>query len=680
MNADVNRARRRGADAGYRGGGFAVGPGAWAAVAAVALLATGWAAATAGEAALPPGEPGPGLEVSELQLAYGGVDDPKHALHGGHPGLPGLADLMQMEVALGKAADGYVAPGAGVASVVFRLADVPGLELKRFYASAILSVERQIVGGLNRRGLIGIFVAPHPDDLVLERRVADETTKEAVTRQEDRRPADRKALRLVIWTGVVTEVRTVASGGRVPTEERVNSPKHARIVRDSPVRPAAEGEAERSDLLRRDALERYTHFLSRHPGRRVDLALSSGDTPGAVVLDYLVNENKPWFAYAQFSNTGTKFTRPWRERFGFIHNQLTNHDDVFTLDYVTAGFDEAHAVLASYEAPFFGCDRLRWRVYGSWHEYTASDIGLAKANFEGEGWSAGGDLIANVFQHNALFVDALLGARWEHLYVRDTDVDTKGEEDLFVPHAGLRFERLTETATTWGSLMFEWNHCHIADTDLDELGSLGRLDPDKRFAVLKFDAAHAFYLEPLLDPAAWADPSSYKSSTLAHELAFSVRGQHALGTRLIPQYEQVVGGLYSVRGYPESLVAGDSVTIGSVEYRFHVPRIFKPNPEPGKLPLLNTPFRYAPQQVYGRPDWDLILRAFYDVGRTSLTHRKSFEKPETLQGAGVGFELRIRSNMSVRCDYGVALADVDAQARRVDAGNKRIHAVLTFSF
>jgi len=686
MNADAIGGRAGRARAARRNrwaGGWASLRGFGRAVAAAVLvLAGGASAGRAGEpapAAEP--EPGPAFEVSELKLSYGGEDNPKHPLYKGHPGLPKVADAMLLPVTLGQLADGYVAPRAGVASATFKLSEVPGLTLKKFYPSAILSIEEQLVVWFNRRNLIGIFVAPNPDDVVVEVRVVDKQRK--VVRSEDRRPANQKALRLVVWTGVVTKVRTIASGSRVPKETRVDSAVHARIRAHSPLKPAAADAAVKDNLLRRKQLEDYASFLSRHPGRRVDVALSTGETVGGVVLDYLVSENKPWYAYFQMSNTGTKYTAPWRERFGFVHNQLTGRDDILALDYDTARFDESHAVAVSYEAPFFDFDRVRWRLYGSWHKYTASDIGVSSAEFRGKGWAAGAELIANVFQHHAFFLDAVAGARLDHIYVKSMQTGVVGEDSILSPYAGFRFQRLTETASLGGFAIVECNRHNLASADFDELEGFGRLDPDTRWAILKFDLEQAFYLEPLLNPAAWQDPNTYKSSTLAHELAFRVRGQYTFGERLPPQFEQVVGGFFSVRGYPESVVTGDSVYVATAEYRFHVPRILKPKAEPTKLPVFNAPFRVAPPQVYGRPDWDLIFRAFYDVGRVVNNHRASYERDYTLQGIGVGLELRIKNNFSVRCDCATALNNISdpvSNEKTVNSGNKEIHAICTLSF
>ncbi|MFW6161561.1 MAG: ShlB/FhaC/HecB family hemolysin secretion/activation protein [Planctomycetota bacterium] len=620
-----------------------------------------WGGATAAE-----GEPA--FTVTEVQLSYGGADDPEHALHGGHPALPSASEVAQAPLTLGKVADGYVAPREGAETVETTVAGIAGLPMHQFYASALRSLSQQLLRFFRQRGIAGVFVAPHPEDILEERSVGEDG--KVKVELEDRRAEGKTSLRMVVWVGVVTEVRTLASGERVPTDERVNNPAHQRIKERSPVQPDGD------NLVRQEELERYIYWLSRHPGRRVDLALSSGQRPGGVVLDYLVTENKPWYAYAQASNTGTENTADWRERVGFVHNQLTGRDDILSLDYVTSGFDEAHAVLASYSAPFFGVPRLRWRVYGSYSEYTASDVGLANQEFEGETWTAGAELIATVFQYERFFVDLVGGARWEDFEVENELLDITGEEDLCIPYVGLRFERLTETASTWGSVTLE---CVASNPSSGELYELGRLDVDDRWQILKFDASQSFYLEPLLCPAAWEDPGTPRSSTLAHELFFSVRGQKSLGDRVIPQHQHVAGGLYTVRGYPESVVAGDSVAVFTAEYRFHVPRILAPR-EPKMMPVLNQPFKFAPQQVYGRPDWDLIARVFYDAARVTNVHKAVFEDDYTLSGTGVGLEFRFKRYLSVRCDYAVTLDTVQTTTRDVEAGHNRIHTVVTITF
>jgi hemolysin activation/secretion protein len=217
----------------------------------------------------------------------------------------------------------------------------------------------------------------------------------------------------------------------------------------------------------------------------------------------------------------------------------------------------------------------------------------------------------------------------------------------------------------------------VAGTDPDEIDNLGRLNVDDDWTVLKWDLTHSAYLEPLINRAAWEDSLTPESSTLAHEVALSFRGQYAFDDRLIPHAEAVVGGLYSVRGYDETLAIGDTAYIGSAEYRYHVPRAFKPRPVPGRSPLFGKPFRFAPQAVYGRPDWDLILRTFVDVGLARINQAENYESDEDLVGAGVGAELQVKERFGVRVDYGRVFSPVGEEA---EVGDGRFHVILTVLF
>ena len=101
--------------------------------------------------------------------------------------------------------------------------------------------------------------------------------------------------------------------------------------------------------------------------------------------------------------------------------------------------------------------------------------------------------------------------------------------------------------------------------------------------VFQWSLVHAMFLEPLVNPEGWDDPTTAEDSTLAHEIVGAFRGQYAFDSRLIPQAEQAIGGLYTIRGYPESIVAGDSAIVASLEYRYHLPRAFNIEAEPREL-------------------------------------------------------------------------------------------------
>jgi len=536
-----------------------------------------------------------------------------------------------------------------------------------YYASAVQRVLEAVRDYLiKEEGLMGVYVAPDPAEI-------DPATG------ADKRAADQRALTILVTTAVVGEVRTVGSGervsegGEVEPDFRIDHPVHRRILRNSPLQPWDGDPAKpRTDLLRKDVLDEYLFFKSRHPGRRVDASVAPGEEPGTVVLDYMVTENRPLTLYAQFSNTGTETTGEWRTRLGFFHTQLTDHDDIVAVDYITSGFDEMHLGTASYERPFEN-ERWRWRVEGGWSQYSAEDIGFFEDDFEGETWWIGGEVAWNFYQKRELFLDLAAGLRYEDISVDNNTLEIHGGEGFLIPYVQMRLERTTEWFSTLGMAGFEFG---FTNADEDDLEALGRTDPDEEWVVLQGALAHSVYLEPLLDREGWENPLGEDQPTLAHEVAMAVRGQWAMGNRLIPQAEQVVGGLYTVRGYPEAATAGDSVVVASAEYRFHLPKSFGVEREPGEF--FGRTFRYAPQYVYGTPDWDLIFKGFVDAGWTWNSDRRSFESDDTLAGAGIGVEFLYRRNVNIRLDWGFALKDLESAD--VEAGDSRVHFVATILY
>jgi hemolysin activation/secretion protein len=594
-----------------------------------------------------------------------------------HPQHPAIAELEKTEVELGQTPEGFVRPRPGIPTVKVRLADLADGPVEVFRGSAMDAVIDAVLKRLNTLGVVGVYVFVSPDDV----QVTEDRANPDFGR--DLRPVGKTTMKLEVFTGTVSKVRTLANGQRIAPAARIDHPAHKVIRERSPVQPAAAPDSpERNDLIRKNEIDDYTHRLNRQPGRHVDVALSTGEDVevegGAKVpsvsLDYMVSENKPWTLYAQVSNTGTDETEVWRERFGFVHNQLTGRDDILALDYITGGFQDSHAFIGSYDTPLFGSEHLRGRVFGTWSEYQASDVGIADGNFSGDSFSAGGELAWNIYQHHQFFIDLIGGVKWYNVEVTNDLAGTSGEDDFFLPYIGLRMERYTDTASTSAMVNFETNLPSIAGTDSD-LNALGRNGADDDWVAMQWDVNQSFFLEPLIARTAWLDPNS-RGATLAHEISLSFKGQYAFDARLVPNFEQVAGGLYTVRGYPESAAAGDGVIIGSAEYRFHLPRALQWKAEPGSL--FGQPFRWRPQQPYGSADWDLVCKAFFDVGRTIISDSATAEPEETLMGTGIGVEFIFKRNFNLRADWGFVLNRLESDD--VDVGDSRFHILATILF
>lgn len=612
-----------------------------------------------------------------------------------HPDLPDLALLVPFDVTLAAGADGWAAPAAAEPAPgsaesdpvpTFRVSIGSGQEAGRYHASAIAAISAALLERVRDQGLMAVFVTPNPADI-------------DVYSERDLRPPDRRALRIQIALGRVRELRSIAFGDRIDSNWTINNPAHREIRRQSPIQPAARVGEGTTDLVVVDALEDYLFRLNRHPGRRVESALAGAESAPGVALDLRVQEARPWFAYSQTSNTGTARTAVWQTRVGIVQRQLTGRDDIASLQYTNAGGDAVNAVNGSYEAPWFGgrrpnwwrsqpdepfwqrwlhrdalpwwgVDRLRWRIDGSWSRFDATDVDLVD-DIRGDEWTLGSQLIYETLQFRNLFVDTFVGSSMRKISVLNRSFDgtsaEQGAEFFFLPLVGIEIERIQETSTFLALASFELN---VSGTHEAQLQNLGRPQVDGDWKLIRYDIGTSQYLEPLLFPEAWEDPSTPRSSTLSHEVAMGFRGQYAFDYRLIPQASQVIGGLYSVRGYDPSQSVGDTVWVASAEYRFHLPRALPIQREPLQVPLLGT-FRAAPQQVYGRPDWDFVIRGFVDAGRTIRNPRPDGTRPpgevnETLLGTGIGAEFRFRHNLTVRVDWGHALKSAGETKRGDD--------------
>ncbi len=571
-----------------------------------------------------------------------------------HPQLPETDELMSVAVRLGRVNETtMVAPQQAETAVEYTIAELSDGTVRRYSPEALQIILQALSSEFMGRGFAGVFVAPDPLEI----------TEDGI----DERPEEQTSLRIMLVVGVVDETRTLARRERIPEDEdRVNHPLHQRLKTESPIQPG--------DVLRRKPLDEYALLLSRHPGRRADVALSPSVELGGVTLDYIITEVKPWLVYAQVSNTGTENTGRWRQQFGFRHYQLTNNDDILSVDYSTASFDSYHSVMVDYDSRLGSSNVLRWRIFGDWSSYTADDVGLFRDTFEGRTYRAGGEMRWNFYQDGPLFLDTGAGLRFEHHRVWDTIPFTdRGREAFLIPYLLLRAERVTEVAAFHGSLTAEWQPHWLNRVGMDDMATLGRPQADDSWVRLMWDVSQSVYLEWLLDPDAWYDIETPETSTLAHELYVRGAGQTAFGRRTMPQHEKAVGGLWTVRGYKQSASAGDEVLSGTAEYRFHLPKALGLEAEPRTM--FGQPFRFAPQQVYGPTDWNLILRGFLDAAYVRRNSGRMISADsDSLVGTGIGMEFQYRRNVTFRMDWGIALSELED---RVSRGSNQLHFAIT---
>jgi len=583
--------------------------------------------------------------------------------------MPTLEKLREVPVTLLKRGDVYVGPqsldwklfveSAGVTTETRTIGQWSDSN-DQLHMSAYAAIAGATADAINAAGVYAVAVAPPS--------------------------RDGKAPVMTIDVGRVARVNVV--GGKPPANTPIDfrdlGAAHQRIAAGSPVKATSDGG---TGLVDRDALESYVQATRRRGVRDVSVAIGPGENPRELTLDYLVTELKPWSVYAQVQNTGTSATTEWRERIGFLNNDVSGVEDSLKLDYSTADFDLSHAVTASYERPL--ADRLYGRVYGSWSKFTAADVGFSGRSFEGESADVGLELRYNFLQKQEWFFDALGGVRYQHVEATDRILGTEtvtGSGFLY-PYIGVTADARTDRATTNLSAILEFQTGGVGTDNATDLAGLGRQDPSTSWTTLNLSAEHAFYFEPLFDSCFTGrnlpDGVNWQPGmSLAHELALSARSQIAFGDRLIPNAMSTLGGLYTVRGYPEAVVAGDTSVFGTIEYRFHVPQAMRPD-------AAQRGFRWVPQQTYGRADWDLVLKAFVDGGRVIQNDlQAASERNATLLSTGLGVETQFSDLFgtglrgSIRADWGVALYGIKDAANNVvvDNGDNRFHFSFTIVY
>ncbi len=613
------------------------------------------------------GGEGPVYSIGRFELEY---SEP-------HPDHPPLDTVLPAIVELAPTPSGYAAPVPGEPTEEVEISDVPG-PARDFHASAIGTISRTLLASVHDLGLLGVYVLPSTEDIDAET-------------ERDLRPPGETSLRFSVWTGRVKTVRTIAVGDRIKGDWVVNNKKQKHVRRMSPIQPEGEGREGSTDLLRKDELEDYLFFLNRHPGRYAEASLSASEDGEGIALDYRLHESRPWTVYAQSSNTGSERTNPWQTRLGFIHRQVTNNDDIFSFEYLNAGGDNVNAIQGSYIAPWFrkerpgwlkksgfepkwlawlnrdkipwwGSDRLRWRIGATWSRVKIRFVDDLPDPQNGNDkllnldWSANGQLIYNFWQHRNFFLDGFAGVNRRNLQVHNEVLGNRGTAQLWEFPVGFKFERVNEYSNLFGFFSYEYGFSNSNQSNFES--DLGRPNSDHEWNVLRWDLTWSHFLEPLINSKEWKDPSTPRSSTLAHEFFFLTRGQYGFDYRLIPQVSQVIGGLYSVRGFDPGIAVGDSIYLGTFEYRFHLPRALPIRRQPVNLPVIGD-FRVQPQQVYGRPDWDFIIRGFVDAGYSVRNRRgdnpSASETNQTLVSAGVGLEANFRGHVSLRADWGRGL-------------------------
>ena len=196
---------------------------------------------------------------------------------------------------------------------------------------------------------------------------------------------------------------------------------------------------------------------------------------------------------------------------------------------------------------------------------------------------------------------------------------------------------------------------NILSMDQNELESLGGINVTDRY--FRFVISHS---ENLLIGKMIGSKDKFTSRHL-----FTVNFQSSMalsGDRHLPHHQFIAGGTGSVRGYPESLVAGDSGYLFSFEYRL--------------------PF-YALDGSDGSGDLFWTIAPFIDWGKTSVNDPMSWESDHILLATGFSIHLAFPYGMYSSLDFATPLRRLEAGGSVLDgtaSGEYRVHGNFGWKF
>jgi hemolysin activation/secretion protein len=386
-----------------------------------------------------------------------------------------------------------------------------------------------------------------------------------------------------------------------------------------------------------------------------------------VDMDYtVVREALPIHGALSVANSGTKATGDWRPTLTLQHLNLTRHDDVLTLNLgpISPNFKDLKSLGASYYLPNYWKNGGAFTLFGGYSDLDAKDV-VEGINVSGKGWFVGLQQSYKLINSERHLLSISLGLVYrvmeDRLILTDPEGSWKLEpREVTIVPLSLALAYSSKQEDVWGGRNF------ITSQTIAHQAKFLGASSEAEMRTLRVNADGDYFIERL--QAARIQP-------LGHwQLLAKADAQLASGP-LVPAEQKAIGGMDSVRGFPERIVQGDNGISGSLEVR---------------TPLMSTfwgsPYKSSAERKealdMGKTVDRIQLLAFMDGGTVRLKKALGTKDSYTISGAGVGIRIALTQYLQFRLDWGVPLSgrkDVETSEEKIDAGG-RYHLSLQGQF
>jgi len=384
----------------------------------------------------------------------------------------------------------------------------------------------------------------------------------------------------------------------------------------------------KDDILDFFKLQKDMLRLNQNPDMEVTAVVSPGKETASTDLTLKVKDNRPYHFGSAFDNQGTRLVGRTRNSFFFRSTNLSGLNDLLSVNILMSKSSEGEFLSYCFPLDTYGTkagidltifDMELGREYAEQHVRGKTQILTPHISSElslSEDFQAYSDIGMDIKS-----------------IIKRTAGELTLDDQIRMPYAALDFtgmDRIAGGGQTVFSPRVSFSTKHFLGASSRGHPSAGREDTGGFFC--KYEQALK-----RIQRAPWG---SYVTA----------RSQFQTASHTLPSSEQLqLGGLNSVRGYPEGEYLADLGAILNLEWFFP----FYPITEKCKLPGDRTPLRNQLQPVI-----------FLDMGRGKLMKAGLGEDPNRfLMGAGCGLRFQYNKNFFIRMDWAKHFGDSPTQGQ-----------------
>lgn len=423
--------------------------------------------------------------------------------------------------------------------------------------------------------------------------------------------------------------------------------------------------------LSRPGLDRFDYTtiygdlfdLNAKPDVQVNMHLKPVIQDGRRVMnaELDVKDSLPIHGSVELSNTGTKMTNDWRIHSTVSHYNLTKHDDVLTLDWITSPqLADVNSWSGGYFLPI---DReYSLSLFGGWSNSDVQDV-MPLLDVRGTGYFGGAQVTKTYAEDNKRRIQLSAGwlyQRFQNKYdVADVTLDNRevvvSSPNFTIGWADKQLDSMHGRNYFSNTVLASFGG-QMASSETGDANAQGWANSQDNVIVDKFQLTRFQRLfSGNNEPGKWTLMAKLDGQLPSDPLTAGLK--------------RSIGGANSVRGYREQEEAFDEAYVANFELYTPLLQNFIPGMKKTDEFLTANPEAWQQHR--------LLFLVFADVGYGKNQAPAAGElKDDTLYSVGAGLRLGLTKYSNLRFDYGIPLSAT------VDSGTHagRAHIALQLQF